>query len=71
MLGKEYNKMRVKCHLDGARQGEEEDKGRILEEGRGAVLPGAEETWGVDECSRGEVDWKRNMEARSLQVSEG
>ena len=44
MWGKEYKKMRVKCHLDGARQGEEEDKDRILEEGRGAV--GAEETWG-------------------------
>jgi len=61
---KVYKKMRVKCHLDGARQGEGKDKGRILEEGRGAV--GAEETWGGNECARGEVDRKRNMEGRNL-----
>ena len=67
MWGKEYKKMRVKCHLDGARQGEEEDQHLILEEGRGAV--GAEETWEGDECARGEVDRKRNTEGRSL--SEG
>jgi len=33
---------RVKCYLGEARRGEGEDKGRITEEGQGAV--GAEET---------------------------
>ena len=60
--------MRVECHLDGKREGEGKDTGRILEEGRDAV--GAEETWEGGECARGEVDRKRNTEGRSLSERE-
>ena len=56
--------MCVKCHSGAARRGEGEDKGRILEEGRGAV--GAKETWGAYEWVGGEVGRNRNTLGRSL-----